>query len=170
MAEAEKFVDVFNEYHEIYGHGRFHFDDLTAGIELLEDVLRKTDSDIRGSLLRTTHLPSGSFGNNLTDYGQRLMFSGTCARLLLSLSRREGINEETERPGRSLFFVYALYWRIGEDFLFGNIVERNLRDAGTPPEHIDGEWIGFEIWREMWKLWKRHYQPPPRVRIVVASI
>lgn len=169
------FVTVFEQIQNEYGVDEWHYFFSDSNWEnarnALVQVIMATDSDIRDSIFEScfpegeddifSRGESGFEGRSLSPFARQLM----CARYSIGWLGNLMQSESIEPPAvQALAFIYAAYWRLGNNFMLGNIVENVLHAVKNPDdvdtselENTPSNTLGFEIWREMVKVFRQHY-------------
>jgi hypothetical protein len=141
-------------------------------------TIKRCDSDIHQSLLKRVYQDenwrfeyyeqlSHLDMDEMTPYGLMLAMLRYCVGYGGNLEIGEVLGR---RKSLALVFAYEAYWRFGDDFLLGNVVESFLQRLGSQeswkwPEEIEFggkeeirqyQWLGREVILEMKKLARYH--------------
>lgn len=146
-----------------------------ANREVVNALLRM-DSEIRQPFIEKTYGSGRSLEEladvdyldvGITDYGDMLVLIRFCDGYMGNLAQGQRL---TKNQCVALMFGYECYWREGEDFLLGIVVENHLRRIPSPEEWkwpddaaFEGreenrqlQWLGYTIAKEMKALARHH--------------
>lgn len=147
----------------------------------LVSVFMRMDGEIREEMLLRAYKEVMSFdelaglhylSSEFTDFGDLLVEIRFCCGYIGNLAQGDQISEVEVA---ALIFAYECYWREGDDFLLGNVVENLLRRVGEPSswkwpedEKFRGkeskrqfQWLAHEIGKEMKRLASHHRSAQP---------
>lgn len=145
------------------------------------NMFRRMDSDIRDDMMLRVYKEAlsfpeleevGYFSDVLTDFGERLVEIRFCCGYVGNLVQGDRLPEE---QCAALMFAYECYWREGENFLLGNVVENLLRRIESPDtwkwpedrafkgkeENRQIQWLAHAVAKEMKELARHHRSKQP---------
>lgn len=152
-------------------------------------ALSRMDSDIRAPFIEKTYGEARSFEElaqvdyldpDITDYGDLLVLIRFCDGYIGNLVQGERL---TKNQCVALMFGYECYWREGDDFLLGIVVENHLKRIPYPDEWkwpadkaFEGkeenrqiQWLGYTIAKEMKEIARYHRLMQPGMANIRTS-
>lgn len=145
------------------------------------NALERMDSEIRDAFIEDAYGEVRSFHDlaqidyldpDITEYGDLLVLIRFCDGYIGNLAQGQRL---TKNQCAALMFGYECYWREGEDFLLGIVVENHLRRIPAPEEWgwpadnaFEGkeenwqiQWLGYTIAKEMKEIARYHRLKQP---------
>lgn len=159
-----------------------------ANVELV-NALRRVDGDFREEMTLTVYKEAqpyeelvqiSYFNDQLTAYGEHIVEIRFCCGYIGNLVQGQRLTKEA---CLALVYAYECYWREGEAFLLGIVVENLLRRIDTPDKWgwpADAEfkrseknrqmhWLAYTVAKEMKELARFHRLSQPGMANIRTS-
>lgn len=152
-----------------------NFDNHLAGVK---EVISRIDSDVRENFEKICFTNKGS----PTAFCKNLVLTRYCMGWINPLFKNSELQAETIQSVRrnrkfmlAMYYVYMVYWHLGDDFLVGNVIENILSPMqmrNLYKEALDGKtkdevllMTANSILKPMLKLLSVHYGPSHKPRL-----